>query len=81
MLAVVCKSEARVLVTLDLDFADIRAYPPAEYSGFVVLRPASHSKPRVERLLKLVISRLASEDLSGKLWVVDDAGIRIRHGE
>ena len=29
-LAVLCQREGRALVTLDLDFADIRAYPPAE---------------------------------------------------
>ena len=35
-----CQAGARVLFTLDLDFADIRAYPPNEYVGIVVLRPA-----------------------------------------
>ena len=30
-LAEICKRESRALVTLDLDFADIRTYPPAEY--------------------------------------------------
>lgn len=36
--AAVCQREDRVVVTLDLDFADIRAYPPANYPGIVVLR-------------------------------------------
>lgn len=30
--AAVCKSETRAIVTLDLDFADIRVYPPQEYA-------------------------------------------------
>lgn len=30
-LAEVCKTEGRVFVTLDVDFADIRTYPPDEY--------------------------------------------------
>lgn len=34
----VCKAEERAIVTLDLDFADIRAYPPDSYSGLIVLR-------------------------------------------
>jgi hypothetical protein len=80
-LAMVCKSEGRALVTLDLDFADIRTYPPAEYPGFVVLRPTSQAQSRVLGLLRLVIDRLASEDLIGNLWVVDEAGIRIRHSD
>lgn len=28
-LATLCQQEGRVLLTLDMDFADIRAYPPA----------------------------------------------------
>ena len=32
----VCLQEERVLVTLDLDFADIRQYPPEMYFGIVV---------------------------------------------
>jgi predicted nuclease of predicted toxin-antitoxin system len=43
--AAVCQREGRVLVTLDLDFADIRAYPPAEYPGIVVLRVRRQDKP------------------------------------
>lgn len=39
VVAKVCQSEQRVLVTLDLDFADIRAYPPDEYSGIIVCSP------------------------------------------
>ena len=32
------KDERRCFVTFDLDFADTRRYPPAEFSGLVVLR-------------------------------------------
>jgi predicted nuclease of predicted toxin-antitoxin system len=37
-LAATSRSEARILVTLDLDFANIQAYPPAESAGIIVLR-------------------------------------------
>lgn len=33
-----CRSEERALVTLDVGFADIRAYPPSDYAGIIVLR-------------------------------------------
>lgn len=36
-----CKSENRVLVTLDADFSDIKAYPPQEFAGIIVLRVRS----------------------------------------
>lgn len=38
LIAARAKKEGWVLVTRDLDFSDIRAYPPAEYAGLVVLR-------------------------------------------
>jgi predicted nuclease of predicted toxin-antitoxin system len=41
----VCRSERRALLTLDLDFSDIRAYLPADYSRIIVLRPRSQAKP------------------------------------
>ncbi len=31
----ICQQENRVLITLDLDFADIRAYPPSQYQGIL----------------------------------------------
>jgi predicted nuclease of predicted toxin-antitoxin system len=39
--AQVCQAESRALVTLDLDFSDIRAFPPGDYAGIIVLRPSS----------------------------------------
>jgi hypothetical protein len=33
-IAEVCQTEGRILVTLDVGFADIRSYPPKGYSGF-----------------------------------------------
>jgi predicted nuclease of predicted toxin-antitoxin system len=45
--ASICQKEARALVTLDLDFADIQTYPPAHYAGVMVLRLRRHDKPHV----------------------------------
>lgn len=50
-IAATCQREQLVLVTLDLDFSDIRAYPPGNYFGIVVLRPRSQAKPFVLALL------------------------------
>lgn len=46
-----CQRETRILVTLDLDFADIRQYPPGEHAGIWVLRPSTQS---VAHLLELI---------------------------
>lgn len=42
--AAVCQADARVLFTLDLDFADIRNYPPSEYVGTVRYHPRSQGQ-------------------------------------
>jgi predicted nuclease of predicted toxin-antitoxin system len=78
VVAAVCQQEGRALLTLDLDFADIYSYQPAEYSGIIVLRPASQSKHRVLELLARVTEHLKVEQLSGALMIVDESGIRIR---
>ena len=44
VLAKVCQSENRAMVTLDTHFADIRTYPPQNYSGLIVLRLARQDK-------------------------------------
>lgn len=36
--------EGRVLITLDRDFSDIRAYPPSEHSGIIILSPRQQDK-------------------------------------
>jgi len=41
------RSEDRVLVTLDLDFANVLAYPPAQHAGIIVLRSKRLDKPTV----------------------------------
>ena len=37
-ISIACQREKRALVTLDTDFADIRTYPPQDFSGLVILR-------------------------------------------
>lgn len=72
------KAGGRALVTLDGDFADIRSYPPAEWPGILVLRPASQDKDAVLRLLSRVVTLFESEPVAGKLWVVEETRVRIR---
>lgn len=72
-IADVCRVESRVLVTLDLDFADIRAYPPEAYSGIVVLRLPTPSRDSVMRLL--------GRALPHQLWIIEPSRIRVRGRE
>jgi predicted nuclease of predicted toxin-antitoxin system len=79
--ASVCRAEERALVTLDLDFSDIRTYPPAAHAGIIILRPRTQSKPDVLALLGRLLPLLGGgEQLSGYLWIVQENGVRIREG-
>jgi predicted nuclease of predicted toxin-antitoxin system len=53
-----CQNEARAIITLDTDFADIRAYPPQEYAGFIVLRLRQQGKPYVIQIIERVMRAL-----------------------
>jgi predicted nuclease of predicted toxin-antitoxin system len=77
-LAAVCRQEARALVTLDLDFADIRTDPPAHCAGVVVLRLQRHDKPHVLEVFARVTPLLSQEPLAQRLWIVEENRIRIR---
>jgi predicted nuclease of predicted toxin-antitoxin system len=79
--AVVCRDEERALLTLDLDFSDIRTYPPGEYFGIVVLRPQNQSKSTVLELVDQLIPLLKTEPLIHALWILQRTGLRIREGE
>jgi predicted nuclease of predicted toxin-antitoxin system len=80
-IAVKSRSEGRVLLTLDLDFANIRAYPPAEYAGIIVLRPKRQDKHSVLALVHRVALILANRAPAGELWIVEPDRIRFRTGK
>jgi len=73
-----CRDEARVLVTLDLDFGDIRTYPPADHAGIWVLRPAAQSVDATLDLVRRALALTANEQVSRRLWVVEPGRVRIR---
>ncbi|HWG96120.1 MAG TPA: DUF5615 family PIN-like protein [Nitrospira sp.] len=78
VVAEVCRREKRVVVMLDKDFGDIRAYPPHEYAGLIVLRVEDQQKKRLVALMNHVVNRLATEPIQGRLWIVEEQGIRVR---
>ena len=77
-IASVCQAEHRVLVTLDKDFADIRAYPPDEYPGIVVLRLTSNSTADLLRIGARLVETFSTSSPDGQLWTVEGSRIRIR---
>lgn len=77
-IAEVCQHEQRVLITLDLDFADIRTYPPSQYPGLIVLRVKRQDKRTVTSMIERISEAIDQEILSRRLWIVDEEHIRIR---
>lgn len=75
-----CEREGRVLVTLDLDFANIVAYPPGRYAGIIVLRPRRLDKPRVVELVRQVTPLLTTDVVEHRLLIVEPGRVRVRGG-
>jgi len=74
----VAQTEGRVILTLDLDFSDIRTYVPAKSHGIVILRLASQDKTSILAIMDRVIPLLATEPIASRLWIVESERVRIR---
>ena len=72
------QAEARLLVTLDTDFADVRQYPPGTHAGVLLLRPRSRSREAATALLERVLDLHPLDMLRGCLAVATEAHIRVR---
>ncbi len=77
----ICQEEGRTLITLDLDFSDVRSYPPQEYFGLVVLRLHRQDKPYVLETIRGIIPLFEHEQIEGRLWIVEENRIRVRGEE
>ena len=58
-----CTSEQRILLTLDMDFSDIRKYPPNHYWGIIVIRSYRQSKDAIIKLINKIIPALKPKKL------------------
>ena len=78
----VCRSEARCLVTLDLDFSDVMRFPPYETSGIAVLRILGDpTLPLLNSLIGRFLGVLLTSPIQGSLWVVEPNRIRVHQPE
>lgn len=77
-LAAVCAKEGRAFITCDLDFSDIRAYPPDKYPGIMVIRSDRQDKPTMVELFRPVLDLLAKEQVNQRLWIIEKDRVRVR---
>jgi predicted nuclease of predicted toxin-antitoxin system len=73
----ICKEEDRVLVTLDLDFSNVRAYPPKEFAGIVVLRVHQQDKSYVLAVFRAALTVIGSNPLQHHLWIIEEGRVRV----
>jgi predicted nuclease of predicted toxin-antitoxin system len=70
--------EDRILVTFDLDFADIRHYPPGTHPGIVVFRLRDQRWNTLEGLARHCLMERNLEKLEKGLAIVDETRIRYK---
>lgn len=76
------KAEGMCLITLDLDFSDVRLYPPKEYAGIAVLRPHRQDKISIMELVTALLGCIKTgEHLEHHLWIIEPERIRIHEPE
>jgi predicted nuclease of predicted toxin-antitoxin system len=75
------QSERRVLVTLDLDFSDIREYPPEQLAVVIVLRLKTQDKGAVLAHMRRAVTVLRERSPIGELWIIQNDRVRFRLGE
>ncbi len=70
--------EARLLITLDRGFGDVRAYPPGGHPGIIVLRPPDQRVHTVVNMVETLIDSHQIETLAGCVTVIQRDVLRVR---
>jgi len=70
----------QILITNDLDFGDIRHYPPPHHCGVIVLRIRAKSIDRVHNVLREFLATTTQQEMRKALVIVDAVKYRIRRG-
>jgi predicted nuclease of predicted toxin-antitoxin system len=70
--------EGRTLMTFDLDFADVRTYPPGSHSGIVVFRLKNRRWKTLEGPLRRFLAECSLHKLEQGLAIVDEVRIRYK---
>jgi predicted nuclease of predicted toxin-antitoxin system len=68
----------RVLITIDLDFSNIRHYPPQSHKGIIVAKIRPRNANAVHKVLEHLLKNVGLERLNKSLVIVDQNKYRIR---
>ncbi len=77
-IAAAARQEGRMLLSLDLDFANVVRFPPGSHPGIVVFRPATLGPGEVSRTVVSFLREQNMDALRGCLVIVEPGRIRVR---
>jgi predicted nuclease of predicted toxin-antitoxin system len=80
-IAAAAVKDERMLLTLDVEFADLRKYPPGSHPGIILFRPPSFGPLSVNEFVTDFVRSTELERLSSCIAVVDPAHVRVRSPE
>ena len=74
----VAMAEGRILLTFDLDFADVRRYAPSTHAGIVVFRLHDQRWRTLQGPVTRLVAGGKLEDLQRGLAIVDETRVRYK---
>ncbi|HWB81392.1 MAG TPA: DUF5615 family PIN-like protein [Nannocystaceae bacterium] len=72
------RTENRFLVTLDLDFSDVRRFQPGTHAGLMIVRVPDHLQPDIPKFLRGWFADPQAESWSRCLVVATPTKLRVR---
>lgn len=70
--------EGRMLFTLDVEFADLRKYPPGKHPGIILFRPPSFGPLSVNQFIVSFVRSTHLTELQSCVAIVDASRVRVR---
>jgi len=80
-IAAMSAKEGRILLTLDVEFADLRKYPPGTHPGIILFRPSSFSPLAVNKFIVGFVRLKDLKKFESCVAIVEPKRIRIRSPE
>ncbi len=71
-------NQGMFFITLDVDFSDVRKFPPGTHPGILVLRLSKQGREVVKQTVSKIIKEYTLETLKGSLAIADEYRTRIR---
>ena len=71
-------SEERILVSIDMDFSNVRHYVPTESRGIIILKIRPSVIQQVHDVLKRFLESRKEEEIRHTLVIIDRNKVRVR---